>query len=523
MSHLFRPFQTSCVLRSSSESIASRKLSMLAIFETVVVCAFLWVGVNFFNETWVFSLIFSKYSLVGAALSAPLLLLKSPQSESLGIQLMSDYWHPPSNIRWAGVSKIELLIICIFLFVLAFFSCLTLIICGNDVLPSYCFSIAVAEASIVALKGNAAFGKASLNRLRLTFFPALFGGAIAVGAFSAFVPAVAYFAIGCSVGELVVRSFCVADERRDMVDFGAFKMRKGWVYQCCMLMMAPIYMVGLFFRIFLIRVIATIACARNGLYRIQENWLENVAMVDVFAPSSVLPKATEVSESLSSVGMWGIFRRSTSFFTKSIALLGVIFCVIPAVLYRWSLKGTLWAWWPFVMILIATRSKEFNPAQKIIRAKQIIWRAHATLMIAISLVAFGMMLVFASSQSNNSIELLKVFPGEVLAVVNIFGRELGVAAFGLRWWLLAAVVIAPIVLALYAGETSAILSKELESGEIGNSPPSTRALFSERVERLEIIWGIFLFSIVQAVWWILIVKLIIAFGLPKMLIVPSWV
>lgn len=117
-----------------------------------------------------------------------------------------------------------------------------------------------------------------------------------------------------------------------------------------LIVLAAAIAIGIWGRSLLIRILATVWHPLAGLRQLPLNWRETVAVVDFIHLPELLPGAASVS-SLLTVRGWLEQVNSVSDKDSWIGGLIVLVWYPPALLWRWSLKATLWLWWPLALLL----------------------------------------------------------------------------------------------------------------------------------------------------------------------------
>ncbi len=103
-------------------------------------------------------------------------------------------------------------------------------------------------------------------------------------------------------------------------------------------------------RSLLIRVVATVFHPAAGLRHLPANWRETLAVVDFTHPPELLPGAAQVDDTLTVGGLLAKMKTSTGDNWWEKAILAALWYP-PALLWRWSLKATLWLWFPLALLL----------------------------------------------------------------------------------------------------------------------------------------------------------------------------
>lgn len=108
--------------------------------------------------------------------------------------------------------------------------------------------------------------------------------------------------------------------------------------------------IGIWGRSLIIRIFATLRHPLRGLLQLPSNWNETVLMVDSTHLPELLPGAAAISPAFTVQGLLENFK-SVGVRDRWIGLLFALMWYPPALMWRWSLKATLWLWWPLALLL----------------------------------------------------------------------------------------------------------------------------------------------------------------------------
>lgn len=88
-----------------------------------------------------------------------------------------------------------------------------------------------------------------------------------------------------------------------------------------------------------------------GLFNFPKNWHEQFFIIDFTYLQELIPDAKNVSNELDLKYIFKGAFSAKGFYRKLNAVLIFIFWYPSILLWRWSLKATLWLWWPLALLL----------------------------------------------------------------------------------------------------------------------------------------------------------------------------
>ncbi len=101
----------------------------------------------------------------------------------------------------------------------------------------------------------------------------------------------------------------------------------------------------------LIRVFASLCYPIDGLMMMPNN-LRNILWNNDFTYlPELIPGGSKIDQALSVKGLINYFDSDDGEGWRSLAVIAIVFWHVPNFLWRWSLKGTLWLWWPIALLL----------------------------------------------------------------------------------------------------------------------------------------------------------------------------
>ena len=301
--------QKKWVLRSTDASIAAGQYSVLAVCETLfVLVLYSWLAYHFEYQWWLYL----------AAMAAPLILLRSEASVERGLELLESY----SNSDEDDVSTIE-----------------KRAIIGIATLVSFAISSYLA---IIWLTGPEYWG------LLFDYLDwGLFWRLAIIGSIT-IVFAIAFWSVFAGKGANT------ADALAAMIINGDNdKLLNMIIFIIISPLIIPIFL-GISLAVWLhslwIRTIAKLQHPMQGLHQLPINLRDVLWKIDFTQAPELLPKAKQVDKFFSVNGLIATGKGDNSIVSISFIFMAVSW-YIPALLWRWSLKATLWLWWPIAFIL----------------------------------------------------------------------------------------------------------------------------------------------------------------------------
>jgi hypothetical protein len=109
------------------------------------------------------------------------------------------------------------------------------------------------------------------------------------------------------------------------------------------------WIAGIWLRSVLVRVVATLAHPWYGLRSLPANWRRVLWVLDLRHPPELVPDLQLWTKAFSMLEIQSILR-SPGLMKKLFGLLAFACFFLPAMLYRWSIKSTLWLYWPLLWL-----------------------------------------------------------------------------------------------------------------------------------------------------------------------------
>jgi hypothetical protein len=279
------------VWHSTDASIAAGQISVLSVLETF--CAlglYGWLAFHFQHQWW----------LLISAVAAPIILLRSPESKALGLDLAKSYWNSDDILRIKKPS--------ISTTFMSFNTSFQIIywlgnwgVFGEQQWELFFRSLILAYLSVSIMPGIGAATGAILAFLMLNSLN------IKVG--------VEGVLVGLTIGS-----------------FSSFQLK--------------IWLESVFIRIY-----SSVRHVLSGFRQIPFNWHKNLLSVDVLHTPELLPGSGQISQILSVNGLIELIYESKGKAEKFMLINTIIIWYIPSLLWRWSLKATLWLWFPLALLL----------------------------------------------------------------------------------------------------------------------------------------------------------------------------
>jgi hypothetical protein len=236
-----------------------------------------------------------QWWLLISAVAAPIILLRSPKSKALGVKWLHHYWDIKDQTPHPKTEKITSAIIAISLGLLASYLLQKYI----PVLPGITNHIARIEI---------------------------------ITTISTFIMAIGFYFSGSPhlTGLPHFKSFLELKKHSDIFFF------------------VLLFSLGAWLRILIIRIVATVLFLTHGLRQLSCNWKEILWVIDITHPPELLPDAGKVDDIFT---VRGLLKKRASTAERLITNILITCWYPPAMMWRWSLKATLWLWFPLALLL----------------------------------------------------------------------------------------------------------------------------------------------------------------------------
>ncbi|MBF0584327.1 MAG: hypothetical protein HQL80_08845, partial [Magnetococcales bacterium] len=334
-------------LFSSPESIVRGEPSWLALLETVWATLLCWGVAGYFHTHWPIALPLGI---------APLLLLRSPASTTKGARWFAAYLADKTKITPLGTPiRFWAILLPLIVGVTTLFTSLL----AERLLPHYSQWALFLRATAVGLVAMwiamaIAVAGAMVGSVVVALTVAF---ALAVGAARAGVVELA-FAWALAVTLVGMAAALIA-----IMWMGAVA-GEGELAVAILLAGLP-WIVGIWLRSLGVRLLATLCHPWQGLLAMPDNWRRIVWVLDGRHPPELVPGLSLQTRALSWVEIQTVIH-SRGVMKRLFGLLAFCCFFLPAILYRWSLKSTLWLYWPLLYLQPLPRSQD--------RSEQEQWR-----------------------------------------------------------------------------------------------------------------------------------------------------
>ncbi|MBF0461612.1 MAG: hypothetical protein HQL87_09465 [Magnetococcales bacterium] len=117
------------------------------------------------------------------------------------------------------------------------------------------------------------------------------------------------------------------------------------------------WIIGIWVRSLGVRLVATLCHPWRGLCAVPDNWRRVVWGLDFRHPPELVPELSLWTPAFSLAEIRAILR-SSGILRKLFGLLAFGCFFLPALLYRWSLKSTIWFYWPLLYLEAVPRGRD---------------------------------------------------------------------------------------------------------------------------------------------------------------------
>jgi hypothetical protein len=359
------------VWHSTDASIAAGQISVLSVLETF--CAlglYGWLAFHFEHQWW----------LLISAVATPVILLRSCQAKILGIKLLRQYWQE-KDIKGEKISKLAKAIIISIMIVNLFIAYYLsypflptdkvwtifryLFVFLMYLIPSALIEITLLSSQFMEIS-NLLF-RLSVYTIKFTFAEPLQKSILV-----SFLKRVVYILVVFSIfyvtdvlfkdvineflKSVVAIAALLALMYAIIIAYRIIGAIVGVIFVLALdipiLMMTSITAaLGIFLRGLFIRFFCNLINLKSGVLSLPENWKETLWMIDFTLPPELLPGAAQVDANLSVSGLFRRIKEVDGYIEKWLVLMLILILYIPAIIWRWSLKSTLWTWWLLVLVL----------------------------------------------------------------------------------------------------------------------------------------------------------------------------
>lgn len=338
------------VFRSTPTSMKAKQFSVLAVLETLfVLVLYSWLAYHFNYQWWLYL----------AALAAPLILLRSKPSIKLGLKRLEHYHYRKAKYE---INKLKKNLIIITILTVSFaISCylpsalltehqgwkrlMWLAIVSLFVIVVIFLVVAIVTSRYTHLSLDTPKGLIDISHIMP--LSGIMGGVMGVYIGTVLVKDVAtaltvVILVFMNMGLLAI--FLKNSMNNKKIDLIFLPYLSG---------IFPGFALNIWLHSLFIRLFSTLQYPIAGLKQLPDNMQEILWRLDFTHLPELLPKAKEVSTLYSVDFMITSAKQEDSTTNKITFLLIATLWYIPALFWRWSLKATLWLWWPIAFLLRA--------------------------------------------------------------------------------------------------------------------------------------------------------------------------
>lgn len=333
-----------CYSRMNNESM---NISIAALFEIFVACILYW----FYLPT-------SPWLLMFSAIFIPLLLMKSKESIKFGVVLFDEYWNKNAKLDEISLGEIVFYGISLFIFsfqmsfiFLGFFSANLF---GNWFLSDGFLLSGSVVFFISVIKGPLDYGINLKYKSQIIFVITFIGFSSPVFIFDWNINIVFYL-IRIFIGLLILKYLIVKYKPQSSSNNNYLNARN--FDGIFVVLYTPFLLLGIVIRSIIIRIFATAKYLVIGFECIPKNWWEMSMQQDITYSSELLPGAGKISKYMSCDGLFNfdLKRGLSDEYTKTtitVHFIGLLTFKVISLVYRLSLKSTIWLWLPLIFVSI---------------------------------------------------------------------------------------------------------------------------------------------------------------------------
>jgi predicted MPP superfamily phosphohydrolase len=397
------------VWHCTDESIAAGQVSLLAVAEIFAALGIYWWTAMHFKWPWMM--------FVGMV-AAPMLLLRSKNSIKLGVELLRTYYHK-KKYKASYIANL-LVVICMLGMVAALSFPLVYGMLWHPQLLFWCAMVLGTGVSFVTHIGKRLITMSLIVGVGLGVINCLNGYTVKESFFGIIAIALALMLVG--IGAAAYATFVgVVHMINGVVDGGTMLatverrntytgIKKTLADSSILVTIIPFLAIGILLRGLQIRIYATLNFILPGLEQLPANWHEILLTIDFLQPPELIPQAGNVSDDLSVKSLWAMRHKHLG--VKKIRLFFLLIAwYIPAIVYRWSLKATIWLWWPLALALTPPLYQQTPQASRRLVATIPTWHREIMALAAV-------IMVWLLSTSPLLASLLPLLPKEMLAIAH---------------------------------------------------------------------------------------------------------
>jgi hypothetical protein len=215
--------------------------------------------------------------------------------------------------------------------------------------------------------------------------------------------------------------------------------------------------IGLILSGIIIRLYSTLKNLSSGFNALPNNWRDNLFVIDFLHPPEIHPRIGRISKTLTTTYQFGLLRDPNVFWLQKSTILLSLPARYLALMYRWSLKSTLWLWWPLIM-LMTPNFQHLTEEQLRVRTSVTVRSSVARVKLTIAL---AVIVWLAHVQFPLIASSLKSVPG-VSSLVN-FMDSFTQPQIGIRWFMLMTVCLITIYMWFLGSKLAAAYEDALKA------------------------------------------------------------
>lgn len=322
---------------SNQQSVENGELSVLAVVETILAVITYWAIAWWFD---------THRHLLISVLVAPLLLLRSPQSIEEGARRFYAFWQCEAEFDqhespFARLFVVFSLCCTVTIFWLAF---VEQWVNGCDgwyfILRSSLVGIVVLLAAIAGSVAIYGFGVAIIV-IAMMLLAGIMSSLLGINEFS---PAI----ILSSIAILLTISCALLSGNKCFESKATLALPT--------LPIAIGLVAGVWLRSLFIRTMTTLRFVAVGITQFPDNWLRTIYIIDFLHLPEIVPGINNIASDFRIETITKTAHKQENAFFRMTIFLFLLILIIPALLYRWSLKSTCWLYLPVVYLFWPRRT-----------------------------------------------------------------------------------------------------------------------------------------------------------------------
>jgi hypothetical protein len=462
------------VFRSTDSSIGKRQYSFLGIVDTIIIFVlYLWLAYRFEYQRWLYI----------TAFAAPLILLRSKVSVRYGVKMLKEYRDKPKETS-STIEKGILTSITIAITGIAIFFSMQFLFVEHQGWELFLW------ASILTLSAEA---------FAIVLYVAL--AAATTNAFSGIIAVTGVFTVAASIESTYEKYIFLRIMKIPRILLLFIGMALGiWLRGLC------------------IRTRATLKLLIKGLSQMPHNLHEILWVVDLSHLPELLPDAKKIHPEYSVGGLFDSVKRhiTKDKDDKAITITGVILMGIIwyflTLFWRWSLKATLWLWWPIAFAFRQPFDGKTEESIKKTTTLRVYGLSKWLVVLAMAVMAWIVLSYFPQQQL-----LVSLLPEEAQILWKQFNQTVPVPEVGLRLITLFLCCVAT----MYVGWLSHNFSI-LDNDKNKRVDMSDETIFSQHAKELERFHTLRVFIFILYGYSYILFQAYSYYPNELMRIIPSW-